>query len=127
MFQRENPAILKGLYLKGGQMQFLSGNLFNKTVLSGKQYAVVLFETEWSGHCQIMVMILNKLEAEFEQKILFFHIDAEQSRDIAASFKIGRVPTLLFFRDGKVFDRITGITSEAELSARIQQMIEASI
>lgn len=105
-------------------MQFLGENAFNKAVLSAKQPAVVLFETDWSGHCQIMIMILNKLEAEYGMIVSFFQMDVEQSRDIAASYKIGRVPTMLLFRDGKVLDRITGITSEAELSARIQQMIE---
>jgi len=46
-------------------------------------------------------------------------IDIDESSDLAAQFSVMSVPTLLFFRDGEVVDKHTGLLSKNDLKKRI--------
>ncbi len=104
-------------------MQLLTEDLFQKSVLRISPFALVLFETDWSGHCQIMEMILDKLEEEFGHRMAFFKTDFEMSSQISRHFNVARVPTIIFFMDGEPIDHIFGIVSETDLSSRIQDIL----
>lgn len=101
-------------------MQLLSDDSFEKIILTDNRPALVLFETEWSGHSQIMTMILDRMEANGRQNMRFFQMDFEQSRKTAQRFAIARVPTILILVNGEPVERIIGIVSKVELSTRIQ-------
>lgn len=105
----------------------VNDNTFESRVISPQVFAIVLFETEWSGHCQIMLSILNKLKAAGGHQWIYFKLDIEANPKTAGQFKVGRVPTILIIKQGEPIDRITGIISETELSSRIQDLVKTSI
>lgn len=108
-------------------MQRVTDDSFNNRVIKPQAHAIVLFETDWSGHCQIMLSILNKLQVASGNQWLFFELDIEASPKTANRFNVGRVPTILIFKRGELIDRITGIMSETELSFRIQGWNKTSL
>lgn len=108
-------------------MQHLTDELFNRSALSTSLTAVVLFETDWSGHCLIMSSILNKLETVYDGSMAFFKMDVEENPKTAGRFKIGRVPSILIFKHGNLIDRVTGMISESELLSRIRKVVEVQL
>ncbi|MBU2644362.1 thioredoxin family protein [bacterium] len=105
-------------------MQLLNDDTFSATTQRSNQTVLVLFETDWSGYCQILLMILKKLETTFAKQIRFYNMDFEMNRNTATQFNIGRVPTILIFRNGELIERITGIQSQNDMAARLKKLVE---
>lgn len=85
----------------------LNSENFDKQVLSGKLPVLVEFMAEWSGACHMMTPILNKLEIEFAGQLNFYRMDADYNKEIFERLDIADFPTLLFFSNGQIMDRVT--------------------
>ena len=57
--------------------------------------------------------ILEKLAKEFDGKIEFMPINADDSREVLEQFKVYGIPTVITLRDGKEVGRVTGAQNEA--------------
>jgi thioredoxin 1 len=69
-----------------------------------------------------MAPILRDLAAEFDDRVIFAKVDVENNRDLASQFKIKNIPTLVFFKDGKEWDRLSGIKSRNELRKYLEKL-----
>ena len=105
----------------GGRIvQATIGNL-PELLRSGKP-VVVDFWAGWCGPCHVMAPILRTLAKEFEEQVIFAKVDVENNRDLAAQFSIRSIPTLVLIRNGKEWDRLTGVKSRSELRKVIVKM-----
>jgi len=62
-----------------------------------------------------MAPILRALAKEFEDQVVFAKVDVENNRDLASQFKIKSVPTLVLIRNGKEWERLSGLRSRSDL------------
>lgn len=98
----------------GGRIaQATIGNL--PDMLLGGKPVVIDFWASWCRPCHVMAPILRVLSKEFDGEIIFAKVDIENNRDLAAQFYIKTVPTLVLIRNGKEWDRISGVRSRADL------------
>lgn len=105
----------------GGRIvQATIGNL-PELLRSGKP-VVVDFWAGWCGPCHVMAPILRTLAKEFEEQVIFAKVDVENNRDLAAQFNIRSIPTLVLIRNGKEWDRLTGVKSRSDLRKVIGKM-----
>jgi thioredoxin 1 len=88
---------------------------FETKVLQKASQVVVLFSTGWSGSSLIVRGALHELEEEFGDKISFIEIDREECRQICQDYGIKKVPTLLFFNEGKVVEQLNGVPSKNKI------------
>lgn len=102
----------------------LSSENFNHRVLASVVPVVVLFGAGWSGSADILAPILEELARDFSGKAVFATIDADESREIATQFGIESIPTTLFFENGRVNDRVTGVISKNELAERVHALVD---
>lgn len=70
------------------------------------------FTATWCGPCQQMRPIVTKLERE---GLPVRQIDVDQNRDLAMRYGVGSIPAFVLVVDGKVADRVVGVTSEDHL------------
>ena len=49
--------------------------------------------------------------------------DVEENDDLAGEFGIRNIPTILFFKNGEVVDKIVGAVSEAKLDEKFQILL----
>lgn len=84
---------------------------------------LVDFGATWCGPCRALAPIVEKLAGEFDGKLKVGAVDIDQARNTAAQFGIMSVPTLIFFKNGEVVDKITGVQPEASLRQRIEAVI----
>jgi thioredoxin-like negative regulator of GroEL len=66
--------------------------------------------------------MLDKLAGGYADKIKFVKINVDESPTLAQNFQVQAIPTLIFFKDGKVADRVTGLPEEAELKAKLDTL-----
>ena len=70
---------------------------------------LVDFFATWCGPFRIMGQILEDIAGEVEGKVKVFKVDVDQSGEVARSFGIMSIPTLIIFKDGKEQEKHVGI------------------
>lgn len=80
------------------------------------------FYATWCGPCRRLSPMLDKLAGDYTGKIKFVKINVDESPGLAQDFQVQAIPTLIFFKDGKVADRLTGLPSEADLKAKLDAL-----
>ena len=106
--------------MTGRIRQATIGNL--QDLLRNGRPVVVDFWANWCAPCHAMTPIMRRLSKEFDEKVIFAKVDIDNNRDLAAQFNVRSVPTLVFFRNGKEWDRLTGTKSHKELRKAIESL-----
>jgi thioredoxin-like negative regulator of GroEL len=68
-------------------------------------------------------MMVDKLAGSYGDQILFVKCNADDSQQTAAKYGIKSIPTLLFFKDGSVFEKISGMTNQAKIEAVLKKIL----
>lgn len=100
----------------------LTDENFNYHVLENTLLVLVKFGTNWSGPCHIMLPIIEELAREYSSKVKFCKLDVEQFPETAKKFDVRTIPTLLFFKNGRVIDQAMGVTSKSELEEKLKAL-----
>ena len=95
---------------------------FGSQVTQATGPVVVDFYATWCGPCRELSPRLDAAAGSFSNQIKFFKVNVDESPGLAQNFQIQAIPTLLFFKDGKLADRTTGLLSEADLKDKLQSL-----
>ncbi len=85
--------------------------------------AVVDFWATWCGPCRMIAPILDQLSDEFVGRLKVTKLDVDANQKTAIRFQVRSIPTLLFFKDGKLVDQVIGAVPKAALVAKIEQHV----
>ena len=94
-----------------------------ETLKGGSQPLVVDFWATWCGPCRMVAPIIAKLAAKYDGKITVGKCDVEENEDLAQEFGIRNIPTILFFKNGEVVDKLVGAVAEAKLDEKFQALL----
>jgi thioredoxin 1 len=94
---------------------------FASAVEQQQGLTVVDFWATWCGPCRMIAPILEQLANEYEGKLTVAKLDVDANPRSAARFGVRSIPTLLFFKDGKLVDQVIGAVPKAALEAKLQQ------
>ena len=84
---------------------------------------VVDFWATWCGPCRMIAPIVEELAKEYDGKINVGKCDVEECDELAAEFGIRNIPTLLFFKNGQVGDKMVGAVSKAKLQEKFESIL----
>jgi thioredoxin 1 len=99
--------------------QVIDSSMFENEVIKGAKAAVVDFGATWCGPCQALAPAIDKLAQKYEGRVIIGKVDVDKEQELAARFNVMSVPTILFFKDGKKVDQVTG-----NLPDQIEKKIE---
>lgn len=94
---------------------------FEELVNSGKPM-VLDFWAEWCGPCRMVGPIIDELATEYEGRVTIGKMDVDNNNDVVAQFGIRNIPTVLFFKDGKVVDKQVGAAPKTTFVSKIEAL-----
>ncbi len=100
----------------------LTESNFDELVKSGKPVLVDFWAT-WCGPCRAIAPIIDEISKEYEGKAVITKCDVDNSGDIATRFGIRNIPTLLFFKNGEVVDKLVGANPKASITAKLDAIL----
>lgn len=62
----------------------------------GDKPAIIDFYADWCGPCQMVAPIFEELSEEYKEDIVIYKLDTEVEQELAASFRIRSIPSILF-------------------------------
>jgi thioredoxin 1 len=94
-----------------------------ESLKNGNLPLVVDFWATWCGPCRIIAPVIEELAKEYDGRIVVGKCDVEENDDIAMEFGIRNIPTILFFKNGQVVDKMVGAASKAKIQEKFEALL----
>src|SRR5579884_4006454 len=94
---------------------------FEDEVEKAEGLTIVDFWATWCGPCRMVAPILDQLATDYQGKVKVTKLDVDANIRTGSRFNVRSIPTLLFFKGGKVVDQIIGAVPKANIEAKLQQ------
>jgi len=96
---------------------------FDDVVIKSDKPVLVDFWAEWCGPCRMIAPMVEEISVEFSGKAIVAKCDVDSSPGFASKFGIRNIPTILFFKDGKIADKQVGAVPKANLVAKLNALL----
>ena len=97
---------------------------FEQEVLKSDVPVLVDFWAEWCGPCKMIAPHLDRIAEDYGGKIKIRKVDIDEERDLAEKYRVESIPTLMFFKEGKLVDQLIGARPPKEITSRLDSLIQ---
>jgi len=108
-------------------IKHVTSDTFANEVLESAKPVVVDFYATWCGPCRMIAPMLEQLAQEFAEDVEFRKVNVDDAHELAGSYQVSAVPTLLLVSGGQVVDRLVGAVPVNELRKRIASLLNAPV
>lgn len=99
----------------------LTDDAFRKEVLESDIPVLVDFWAVWCGPCKAIAPVVEELEKDYKGRMKIAKLNVDENSKVTSQYGIMSIPTLIFFKNGKVMDQVVGSLSKAELKKKIEE------
>ena len=93
-----------------------------KELVKSEGLTIVDCFAEWCGPCKMLKPMLDRISQDYDSAAVnFVAVDIDENADFAAENKIRGVPTLLWYKGGKLVDTTVGVSPEKVIREKIAE------
>ena len=96
---------------------------FDKEVLQSDVPVLVDFWAVWCGPCRMIAPHVDAVAEEFAGKAKVYKVDTDREPEVAGKYNVMSIPTLIYFKDGKVADQLIGAVPKSEIANRLNKLV----
>jgi len=93
-------------------------------IIQGHKPVLVDFSAEWCGPCKMMPPILKEVKDKMGDDVTILKMDVDKNPNVAASYQIQSVPTLIVFRDGQIKWRQSGVIRADQIRSVLDGILQ---
>ena len=95
---------------------------FEELVLNSKVPVILDFWAPWCGPCKMLSPIVDELAKEYEGKWFIAKCNVDDASEVPMKYGIRNIPTLMFFKDGQLKEKMVGSTTKAAIVAKMESL-----
>jgi thioredoxin 1 len=94
---------------------------FATEIESHEGLAMVDFWATWCAPCRMIAPIVESLATDYAGKVKVAKLDVDSNQKTAMKFNVRSIPTILFFKNGKLVDQVVGAVPRPAIEAKFTQ------
>lgn len=103
-------------------MKTINSNEFQTEVTDFKGVVFIDFYAEWCGPCKMLSPMVEEMDREnTDSEVKFVKIDVDANQELAGSFGIMSIPTVLIFKDGELATQKIGVATKDAYKSLISE------
>ena len=107
-------------------VKHITNQSFEQDVLKEEKLVVVDFWATWCGPCRAIGPVVEELADEYEGKVVVGKVNVDDEANLARKFRVMSIPTIMFFKNGELVDKVVGLRSKEDLEELIESNISCS-
>jgi thioredoxin 1 len=102
-------------------LEFTDENI--KEIINSGKPVVIDFWAEWCGPCRMVGPVVEELAKVYDGQVQIGKMNVDENVEVPKEYWIRNIPTILFFKDGKLVDKQVGSTQKSVLVQKIENIL----
>jgi len=104
------------------EIEITDANFDNEVIKSSKPVMLDVW-APWCGPCRMLGPVVEELANEYSGKVKVGKLNTDDNSATASKYNVSAIPTILFFKGGKVMNQVVGVQSKADLKKHLDELI----
>lgn len=105
------------------KLQVLNETDFNNLIQNTDKPVVIDLYADWCAPCRMLAPAVEGLADDYAEKAVVAKVNVDDNQNVARQYNVMGIPTVLFFKNGKLADRVVGLVRQDELSNRLESIL----